>query len=337
MAELFTSILAVPASLFKSRAELGAENLVLRQQINVLRRRIPRRPALTNIDQLLFVWLYRWFPTTVGALTIVRPETIIRWHRVGFRTYWRWRSRNRVGRPKISAELRTLIRDMSRANPLWGSPRIHGELLKLGFDVAQSTVAKYIGTPPRPTIAGMEDLPSQPRSKHRCYRHVRRADGWLQAALWPCDHQAYRGHLVWINVTSNLTADWIARQITEAFPGIRRPGISSRPRRLVWPSRNATSCCHGDPGPTNGAAIALAKWPRRTANRFDTARVPRPCRGPGRSAPAPDPEHVCRLLQRTENPPIPDQDTPLHRVVERLGTVTSRPILGGLHHQYCRI
>ena len=144
MAELFTSILAVPASLFKSRAELGAEILVLRQQINVLRRRIPRRPALTNIDQLLFVWLYRWFPTTVGALTIVRPETIIRWHRVGFRTYWRWRSRNRVGRPKISAELRTLIRDMSRANPLWGSPRIHGELLKLGFDVAQSTVAKYI-------------------------------------------------------------------------------------------------------------------------------------------------------------------------------------------------
>ena len=144
MIDLLKLLLAVVASLFKSRAELEAENLVLRQQVNVLRRRMPKRPALTNIDRLLFVWLYRWFPSTTGALAIVRPETIIRWHRVGFRAYWRWRSRNRVGRPKASAELRALIGKMSRANPLWGAPRIHGELLKLGFDVAQSTVAKYM-------------------------------------------------------------------------------------------------------------------------------------------------------------------------------------------------
>src|SRR5262249_16780866 len=129
---------------FKSRAELEAEILVLRQQVNVLRRRMPRRPALTNIDRLLFVWLCRWFPSTVGALAIVRPETVIRWHRLGFRAYWRWRSSRRVGRPTVSAELRALIREMSRANPLWGAPRIHGELLKLGFAVAQSTVAKYM-------------------------------------------------------------------------------------------------------------------------------------------------------------------------------------------------
>src|ERR1700681_2437987 len=109
MTDLLRLILSVLASLFKSRAELEAENLILRQQINVLRRRMPKRPALTNIDRLLFVWLYRWFPSTVGALAIVRPETIIRWHRSGFRAYWRWRSRNRVGRPKVSTELRTLI------------------------------------------------------------------------------------------------------------------------------------------------------------------------------------------------------------------------------------
>src|ERR1700722_3583875 len=83
-------------------------------------------------------------PSTAGALAIVRPETIIRWPRVGFRAYWRWRSRNRVGGPKVSAELRALISEMSRANPLWGAPRIHGELLKLDFEVAQSTVAKYM-------------------------------------------------------------------------------------------------------------------------------------------------------------------------------------------------
>jgi hypothetical protein len=137
MTDLLRLILAILASPFKSRAELEAENLILRQQINVLCRRMPKRPALTNVDRFLFVCLYRWFRSTAGALAIVRPETIIRWHRAGFRAYWRWRSRNRVGRPRVPAELRALIREMSRANPLWGAPRIHGELLKLGFDVAQ--------------------------------------------------------------------------------------------------------------------------------------------------------------------------------------------------------
>jgi len=144
MMDLFKLILGVLASLFKSRAKLEAEILILRQQINVLRRRAPKRPHLNNTDRFLFVWLYRRFPSVLGAIAIVRPETIIRWHRAGFRAYWRWRSRNPVGRPKVSAELRTLIGEMSRANPLWGAPHIHGELLKLGFEVAQSTVARYM-------------------------------------------------------------------------------------------------------------------------------------------------------------------------------------------------
>ncbi len=144
MTDLFKLILGLLASLFRSRAKLEAEILVLRQQINVLRRRASRRPHLNNTDRFLFVWLYRWFPSVLGAIAIVRPETIVRWHRAGFRAYWRWRSRNRVGRPKVSIELRTLIGEMSCANRLWGAPRIHGELLKLGFEVAQSTVARYM-------------------------------------------------------------------------------------------------------------------------------------------------------------------------------------------------
>jgi hypothetical protein len=115
MKDLFKLILGVLASLFKSRAKLEAEILILRQQINVLRRRAPKRPHLNNTDRFLFVWLYHWFPSVLGAIAIVRPETIIRWHRAGFRAYWRWRSRNHVGRPKVSAELRTLIGEMSRA------------------------------------------------------------------------------------------------------------------------------------------------------------------------------------------------------------------------------
>ena len=122
MADLLKLILGLLASLFKSRASLEAEVLILRQQINVLRRRMPKRPHLNNTDRFLFVWLYRLFPSVLGAVAIVRPETIVRWHRAGFRAYWCWRSRNRVGRPRISGELRTLIREMSRANPLWGAP-----------------------------------------------------------------------------------------------------------------------------------------------------------------------------------------------------------------------
>src|SRR6476661_10108488 len=129
MTDLPKLILGLLASLFRSRANLEAEILILRQQINVLRRQAPKRLHLNNTDRFLFVWLYRWFPSVLEVVAIVRPETIIRWHRAGFRAYWRWRSRNRVGRPKVSAELRTLIGEMSRANALWGAPRIHGELL----------------------------------------------------------------------------------------------------------------------------------------------------------------------------------------------------------------
>src|SRR5450755_3459510 len=154
MTDLFKLILGILALRFKARATLEAENLVLRQQVNVLRRRTPKRPHLNNTDRFLFVWLYRWFPSVLEVVAIVRPETIIRWHRAGFRAYWRWRSRNRVGRPKVSAELRTLIGEMSCANALWGAPRIHGELLKLGFEVAQSTVARYMCRHSRPPSQG---------------------------------------------------------------------------------------------------------------------------------------------------------------------------------------
>ena len=135
--------LALLVSPFRSTARLEAENAVLRQQLIVLGRTCRGRARLTNSDRLFFVQLYRWFPSIIGVLQIIRPETLIRWHRAGFRSYWRWRSRNRGGRPQIDAELRALIAQMSADNPLWGAPRIHGELLKLGFEMAQSTVSKY--------------------------------------------------------------------------------------------------------------------------------------------------------------------------------------------------
>src|SRR3977135_436745 len=144
MIEFLSLVTHILASQFKTRAQLEAEIILLRHQVNVLRRRLSPKPKLTVADRFLFVWLYRLFPSVLAAINIVQPETIIRWHRTGFRLYWRWKSRSPGGRPGSPPEVRRLIRDMSVANRLWGAPRIHGELLKLGIEVAQSTVAKYI-------------------------------------------------------------------------------------------------------------------------------------------------------------------------------------------------
>jgi hypothetical protein len=130
--------------LFRSKGSLEAENLALRQQLNCLRRKSPKRFIFSNIDRLVFVVLYQFAPVILKSLTIIQPETVIRWHRLGFRLFWRWKSRSRGGRPKVPLEIRQLIRAMSLANPLWGAPRIHGELLKLGIDIGQTSVAKYM-------------------------------------------------------------------------------------------------------------------------------------------------------------------------------------------------
>jgi hypothetical protein len=144
MFALLFFVLAILASPFKSKSRLEAENAALRHQLIVLRRNVNGRVRLTNNDRWFFIQLYRWFPSILQVLTVIRPETLVRWHRVGFRCYWRWKSRPLGGRPQIETDLRALIRRMSIENPLWGAPRIHGELLKLGFEIAQSSVAKYM-------------------------------------------------------------------------------------------------------------------------------------------------------------------------------------------------
>src|SRR6476660_5557718 len=138
MLDLCRLIWRMFTDLFRSRATLEAEILVLRQRINVLRRGAPRKLAFNPIDRLIFIGLYRLFAQTCRALAIVKPATVIRWHRAGLRSYWRWQSRRRCGRPTVSLEIRRLIREMSLANPLWGAPRIHGELLKFGIEIGQT-------------------------------------------------------------------------------------------------------------------------------------------------------------------------------------------------------
>ena len=138
-------LLAVAASAaFKSRAALQVENLALRQQLGVLHRSV-KRPKLTSADRLLWTWLCDVWNDWRSALVIVKPETVIAWHRKGFRLFWTWKVRSgQPGRPAVPKDVRELIRKMSRENPLWGAPRIHGELLKLGIDIGETSVAKYM-------------------------------------------------------------------------------------------------------------------------------------------------------------------------------------------------
>src|SRR6202162_4048861 len=221
MIALICFVLAVVASPFKSNIRLEAENAVLRHQVIVLRRKLKGRARLTNNDRWFFVQLYRWFQSILPVLVIIRPETLVRWHRAGFRRYWRWKSCRRGGRPPIETELRALIRRMSIENPLWGAPRIHGELLKLGFEVAQSSVAKYMvkrrGPPSQgwrtflhnhaPDIGAMDLLVVSTIGFDLLYAFVIVRLG--------------RRDLVWINVTAYPTADWIGDKSRRTSPGRR--------------------------------------------------------------------------------------------------------------------
>src|ERR1700674_536441 len=183
MIGLLCFALAVLASPFRSKLRLEAENAVLRHQLIVLRRRLHGRVRPTNHDRWFFIQLYRWFPSILQVLTIIRPETLVRWHRAGFRCYWRWKSRAQGGRPQIDTELRVLIRRMSVENPLWGAPRIHGELLKLGFEVAQSSVAKYMVKRRAPPSQGWRTFLRKPRARHCCHGPVRCSNYRFRPAL----------------------------------------------------------------------------------------------------------------------------------------------------------
>jgi len=123
-------------NLFKSQRRLEVKNLFLRHQLNIALRHVSRCFQLRNYDRALMVGLTWLWPSLLGFSRVVQPDTVLRWHRAGFRAYWRWKSRGRAGRPRVSVELRELIRRMSKENPLWGAPRMHGELLKLGLDLA---------------------------------------------------------------------------------------------------------------------------------------------------------------------------------------------------------
>jgi hypothetical protein len=216
MREAYSLVWSVLVLLFRSRVSLEAEILILRHQLNIQRRQLPKRLAFSAMDRLIFVGLYRLAPNTIKALTIVKPDTVIRRHRAGFRLYWRWKLRHRSGRPTVPLEIRPLIREMSIANPLWGAPRIHGELLKLGIDIGQTSVAKYmVGRRGPPSQGWKTFLRNHPEGIAAMDPFVVPTISFrLLYGLLIMGHD--RRQILWLGVTAQPTAEWIANQLTEA-------------------------------------------------------------------------------------------------------------------------
>ena len=324
--------------LIRSRVMLEAEIWTLRQQINVLGRTAPKKLSFCAVDRMVFVGLYRLFPKICDALAIVKPDTLVRWHRAGFRSYWRWKSRRRGGRPIVPVEIRRLIREMSIGNPLWGAPRIHGELLKLGIDIGQTSVAKYMARRRGPPSQGWKTF----LNNH--------ADGIAAMDLFVVPTISFRllygllimGHgrrqILWFGVTSHPTAEWMANQLTEACGWEQAPRYLIRDRDRVFGElfvRRLRSM-----GIRDRPTSPRSPWQNGFAERL-IGSIRRECL-----------DHVVVFRERHLRHMLLsymkyynevrthlslEKDTPVSRAVERTGHILCRPVLGGLHHQYIRI
>jgi putative transposase len=322
----------------RSRAALQLEVLALRHQLQVLQRSRPRRLQLAKTDRCLWVLLSRIWSGWRTAIVIVKPETVIAWHRRGFRLWWTWRSRGRMGRPTVPADIRSLIRTMAQVNPRWGAPRIHGELLKLGIDVCEATVAKYMGRPRQP--------PSQ-----TWHTFLRNHLGQIVAAdFFVVPTLTYRLVFVLVllahdrrrirhvAVTAHPTAAWTAQQLREAFPWDEAPRYLIHDRDHAFAGLNATAKAIGI---DDVLTASHAPWQNAFVERFiGSAR--RECF-----------DHVivlneagvqklmtlyCSYHERSRTHLALDKDTPIPRPVMRPGDgdIVTIPEVGGLHHRYER-
>jgi transposase InsO family protein len=324
--------------LLRSRSSIEAENLALRHQLNVLRRRSPKRPVLRNFDRLIFICLYRIAPRILDALTIVEPATVVRWHRAGFRSFWRWKSRRRAGRPQVSLEVRQLIFEMSLANPLWGAPRIHGELLKLGIDVGQTSVAKNMARRRRPPSQGWRTF------------LLNHADGIASIDLFVVPTISFRllygllvlrqdrRRILWLGVTARPTAEWVAQQVTEAC------GWDVAPQYLIRDRDRA----YGDAFTRRIRAMGIrdrptaprSPWQNGYAERL-IGSIRRECLDHVIVFGERHLRHVLRSYAEYYNGTRTHlslaKDSPFTRPVQRVGSILPQSVLGGLHHHYVRI
>jgi putative transposase len=323
----------------RTRAALQLEILALRHQLHVLERSRPRPVRLTACDRLLWAWLSRVWQEWRSALVIVRPDTVIGWHRRGFRLLWTWKSRHRLGRPTVSREVRALIRTMSETNSLWGAARIHGELLKLGIDVSQATVAKYMRRRSRPPSQSWRTFLTNHLEQITVadFFVVPTATGRLLFVLVMLAH--HRRHVVHVAVTAHPTAAWTAQQVREAFPWETAPRYVLHDRDLLFAGLGATAEAMAM---TNVLTAPRSPWQNPYVERF-IGSVRRECL-----------DHVIvfnaaglrRVLkryleyyERSRTHLSLDKDAPISREVSRQtsGKIIAIPQVNGLHHRYERL
>jgi putative transposase len=311
-------LLALQASL-KAHRILALENVALRHQLEILQR-YARRPRLRPSDRAFWATLYRILPDWRLHLAIVQPDTVIRWHRAGWRLYWKWKSDPRRGRPQVSAELRVIIRRMSTENPLWGAPRIHGELLKLGYDICESTIAKYMAE-----IAAIDFFTVHTAMFRTLYVFL----------VLSFD----RRRVIHFNVIANPTAAWTSLQLIQAFP------FESAPRHLIRDRDGIYGQTVVDTLSTLGieqiVTAPRSPWQNGYCERV-IGTIRRECLD---HVIVFSEKHLRRVLKeyvayyhgsRTHLGLEKDAPTPRAVQARDAGPVTSKPVLGGLHHHYYR-
>jgi transposase InsO family protein len=339
MADMITLILIGLVRGVRTQRFLVFENLALRHQLAVLQR-TAQRPRLRTADRLFWVLLARLWHGWAEAVLLVKPETVIRWQRTGFRLFWTWKSRRPgPGRPAVAPEFRALIRTMARANPLWGAPRIHGELQKLGLEISQATVSKYLvrrRTPPSQTWRTF--LANHVGTLVSVDFFV--VPTVLFKVLFVFVVLAHdRRRVVHVNVTDTPTAQWTAQQLVEAFPWDTAPRYLLRDRDAVYgavfSSRVRSLGIH------EVKIAPRSPWQNPYVERL-IGTLRRECLD---HVVVLNESHLRRLLHaylgyyhgaRTHL--SLDKDAPDPRPVERLdqGRIVETPMVGGLHHRYTR-
>jgi len=316
------------------------EILALRHQLAVLQRRTQKRPSLRTADRLLWVILSRVWERWRAALVIVKPETVIAWQRKGFRLYWRWKSRaGKSGRPCVSREIRELIRQMSSANPLWGAPRIHGELLKLGIQISQATVAKYMmrqRKPPSQTWRTFLD-------NHLVqlvaidFLVVPTVGFRLLFVFVVVAHQ--RRHAIHFNVTAHPTAEWTGQQIAEAFPWDTAPRYLLHDRDCIYGAAFRQRV--GEMEICEVLTALRSPWQNPYAERF-IGSLRRECLDHIVVFNEASLRHILKAYfeyyEHSRTHLALEKDAPESRAIQprEAGIVVELPQVGGLHHRYER-
>src|ERR1700674_3461642 len=338
MLKVERSIVSMLARRFRSRAVVELEHLALRHQLHVLRRQRPGRLRLFTFDRLFWVLLYQLWPRCLETMVLVKPATVIQWHRQGFRLFWRWRSRS--GRPSVQREVRKLIRQMSIANPLWGAPRIHGELLKLAIEISQATVAKYMVRrrgAPSPTWRTFLRNHAEGTAAIDMFV-VASASFRLLCVTIILAHE--RRRIIHTAVTEHPTAAWLSRQVTEAFPWDTAP-------RYLLRDRDAS---YGQHFRRRVAAMEMTEVITAPRSPWQNAYVERVIGSIRRECLDHivifNERHLRRVLssyvdyyQRTRTHLSLDKDCPDSRPMQHrsVGRVVAIPRVGGLHHRYERL